>query len=74
MTDILVYGGVTLVIIGCLIVIIGAIRYAVKSNARAGLCISHEVLRLQFARCRMAWMILSLLGVLIVLAAWLLGD
>ena len=74
MTDILVYGGVTLVIIGCLIVIIGAIIYAVKSNARAGLCISHEVLRLQFARCRMAWMILSLLGVLIVLAAGLLGD
>lgn len=68
MVDFLVYTGIAIIIIGCLVCFYGAIKYMKVKNSNAGQNEKADE-RLSFARYRLTWMIMVAVGCVVVFLA-----
>lgn len=68
MTEFLVYSGIAIIIIGCLVCFYGAIKYMKVKNSKASQNEKADA-RLRFARYRLTWMIMVAAGCVVVFLA-----
>ncbi len=72
MVNILIYTGIAIIIIGCLVCIYGAFKYIGVKNSDAPLSAKTDA-RLRFNRYRIVWMILAAIGCVLVLSSTLVA-
>ena len=72
MTDFLIYSGIAIIIVGCLVCFYGAFKYMKVKNSTMSEDIKADA-RLTFNRYRMAWMIMGAIGCLLVFLAAFTG-
>ena len=68
MIDFLVYTGIAIILVGCLVCFYGAIKYMKVKNSDARQNVKTEA-RLSFARYRLTWMIMVAVGCVVVFLA-----
>lgn len=69
MNDFFVYTGITLIVVGCIIYIYGALAYWKASKNAPAISSYRETLRVKFYRYRITWWVSGLLGLLMIFIA-----
>ena len=62
MTDFCIYGGIACIIVGCIIMIIGAANYWRQLKTQPATPLRQQEYRAQLKRTKLIWIILSLIG------------